>query len=581
MLRLIKIYIFFVVINLIIPNSNSFCSSKAMYGDWWIKTYGQITSGKMVSRVITIFEKLSDVANKPGNIYPNLIIIKKNIDPCAFSLQDGSIILTKKAIDICYRRGIKVGDSRIAFVLGHELAHLSLNHFWHFAAFQTISKHRSKDKAYNEIIKMLKQSGSIEARKISELQADEFGLIYTLMAGYDPKVIINNKGKNFFQYWSNQLPEKVALTDKFHPTSEHRANYLLSKMKAVIEKIELFSFATLLYHAGKYNISLDLLNSFYKSFPSREVNNNIGLIYFQQAISALSKYNSHNTYRFMLSTTFDPKTKAENLRNNPRSDFLFNIKNSIKHFRDACKKDRFYIRSRVNLSSALILNEKYVTALSIFRDQDLMKSSKDPYTLNNRAIVLYLFDSDLYFEKASKILKDLIKDHPLFPNAYYNLARLYYETNQKNKAYQLLRVFIKIMPSGEHANIARQLTGDHKVKYSSKMKNIINSFDIVPGDCDNHIMRKLNDFSTIYKYEDGLEREVQIFSNPGMSVLVVDKVIEIVQKKIIQQIDESKINSTYGQPTNISFPSSGQKSYIYNKFGLTVKNNKLSTLFLF
>jgi len=47
-------------------------------------------------------------------------------DPWAIALPDGYIIIASQTLDICYKNVSKeIGDTRIAFILGHELAHLA------------------------------------------------------------------------------------------------------------------------------------------------------------------------------------------------------------------------------------------------------------------------------------------------------------------------------------------------------------------------------------------------------------------------------------------------------------------------
>jgi len=48
------------------------------------------------------------------------------------ALKDGTILLSQKGMEICYQAEDKnIGDARVAFVLGHEMAHLGNDDFWH------------------------------------------------------------------------------------------------------------------------------------------------------------------------------------------------------------------------------------------------------------------------------------------------------------------------------------------------------------------------------------------------------------------------------------------------------------------
>ncbi|KPA10820.1 hypothetical protein MHK_008977 [Candidatus Magnetomorum sp. HK-1] len=60
----------------------------------------------------------------------------------ALSFPDGTVVISTGVIDLCYLDVTpKVGDGRLAFILGHELAHLSNNDFWHVASLDELEKH--------------------------------------------------------------------------------------------------------------------------------------------------------------------------------------------------------------------------------------------------------------------------------------------------------------------------------------------------------------------------------------------------------------------------------------------------------
>ena len=49
----------------------------------------------------------------------------------AFVVAEGSIVLSQKALDIInHQADAALADARLAFVLGHELAHLAGTDFW-------------------------------------------------------------------------------------------------------------------------------------------------------------------------------------------------------------------------------------------------------------------------------------------------------------------------------------------------------------------------------------------------------------------------------------------------------------------
>jgi hypothetical protein len=89
------------------------------------------------ARTHAIFQRVLRAAGARPGVVPRLFITKT--DPWNISLPmaipDGWVILSKGAIEICYRDGAR-GDDRLAFVLAHELAHHLKDDFWHVKFFQ-------------------------------------------------------------------------------------------------------------------------------------------------------------------------------------------------------------------------------------------------------------------------------------------------------------------------------------------------------------------------------------------------------------------------------------------------------------
>ncbi|RLC16042.1 MAG: hypothetical protein DRI57_11900, partial [Deltaproteobacteria bacterium] len=142
---------------------------------------------------------------------------------------------------------------------------------------RTVKLLGSKKGAFEELIRQFEKPEDREERKKKELKADEYGLLYALAAGYDPKAIADKEGKNFVQEWVNQITGEIAYTDEYHPAPQQRAAFLLAHMQKISNKLYLFHFGIRLYQLGRYEEALDFLNAFQNEFPCREVFNNIGL----------------------------------------------------------------------------------------------------------------------------------------------------------------------------------------------------------------------------------------------------------------------------------------------------------------
>ncbi|NJL58572.1 MAG: M48 family metalloprotease, partial [Desulfobacteraceae bacterium] len=122
-----------------------------------------------VEKAYRIFDRVASVADKRGIRIPRLRVLNSKGDPWAVSLPDGYVILSKKAVDMCYQ-GVseEEGNARLAFVIGHELGHAADDDFWHWEAFITLS-----DKP--QLRNMLQDSNKAENIRAKEMRADDRG----------------------------------------------------------------------------------------------------------------------------------------------------------------------------------------------------------------------------------------------------------------------------------------------------------------------------------------------------------------------------------------------------------------------
>ena len=327
-------------------------------------------------------------------------------------LEDGRIVLSQKALEVCYH-GVsdQVGSARLAFIIGHEIAHLAKGDFWHKAVSEFMERYDSEEKGLKELNKIVRD---FETIKVRELRADSYGLLYAFMAGYDPDVIVNRSDTNFFREWANQLSGRIAYNDKLYPSAKQRADFLLGYLENIKVQIAVFELGLRFYQKGDYDEALECLTYFRSQFPCREVFNNIGLIYLQKAFNSLAIHNPEKAYRFKLATVVDTETRAEfGTRGIESSDDINRtIESAIESFEAARLRDLHYIPARVNLASALILYGDYSRAIAVSKEAINLKKD-DRNALHNFAIALYLFGRNENIgttEKAVEVLNNIIEE---------------------------------------------------------------------------------------------------------------------------------------------------------------------------
>jgi len=502
------------------------------------------TNHPLVSNAHAVFDRVGAAADKRSNRPPKLLMIAQADDPWAMSLSDGSVILTQKGLEICYY-GVdeSTGNARLAFVLGHELAHLANDDYWNWTAFEAVRRHGSQKEAVREVLDLLTKTtdaaNTKQARKIrkkKELHADAYGLLYASMAGYDPMAVVDNKGKNFFREWVEQITGKIAYHDDLHPAPEQRAAFLLAYMESIKPHILLFDFGVRLYQIGLYTEALDFFKTFKNKFPCREVDNNIGLIHYQRAVNALAEFDKERAYQFKLSTVLDTRTRAANFRGRDDSKTVFRreIRKAVRHFEAACEKDPFYIPSRVNMSSALIMEEDCHGAMKVLEEAAKIKAN-DPRVLNNRAVATHCVGVKMGFDatrKAVETLQIIPRDHPAFRDAHFNMGRFLMLDGKTKDAENAWAMYVRTGNDDDDVFV-------RIIKNAITIKNIVTNdlpseYPVVsqvrPGPLTEAVKQRFENFA---RYPIELETTMgAMFINGNTRALVLEDYVKIVERRV-------------------------------------------------
>ncbi|KPA08794.1 TPR repeat-containing protein [Candidatus Magnetomorum sp. HK-1] len=539
------------------------------YAKYWEKSYGKLSENDnhLVKRTNEIFQNVLIAADKKSNRSPKLLIVKSTELFWPRVLRDGTVILTKNVLERCYQdENLENGDAKLAYIIGHELAHLAQDDYW------------SENTEYlvEENIKKIIKS-NLKEDLTKELRADAYGMLYMFMAGYNPYLIMNN-GKIFFHNWSNH-------PDDQHPNPGQRAKLLMNKLDEIHSNINLFYLGIRLFQLGKYEDSLSLLIAFKEMFPCREVSNAIGLLYYQKSINALSKYKPEKTFQYKLSIILDMETRANKFgtykADNYPKKFKDNIKRAIQYFQSACDRDLLYIPSRVNLSAALILNEEYSKAEGILEDA-IKINPNDPGVINNNAIAIYLNgrkkNKDMFQESVDS-LKKAIKIKSDFSDAYFNLGRIMSFRKNNDNAIQYWKKYIKY---DQQSNYSKQVYKALGIDKSSIVKNISTIISKIPkcpftfGEVTPEIDSMLIKFD-LTKYAlpmGGIYGHY--YSGNGFLVLELEGSIELIEKSFKEDIFFSEQILRRGSPNKIyENYAASTKTYIYDHFALNIKNNRL------
>ncbi len=321
--------------------------------DFYVQTYGAIQPVYDTQVKIThqVFKQVRAVADKNSKRLPRLVVVNSDNDPWAIALPDGHIVLSKQAVKICYNQ-ISRAEACLAFVLGHELAHLANDDFWHqeVHSFLATTPHKKL------IDKFVGQHRHV---KESELAADDKGYIYAAMAGYPVDSLLKkHSGElDFFNYWMQQTNASFTTdTNK----ARTRTAMLRQRLHDIQNKLVYFEFGVRLSHFDYCDDAVYFLKEFLRSFPGREVLNNLGYCYLQMARQAMAPARA---YFYWMPLQLDGITRAAALISRGAESFKSLkqaataktedvLQQAIEYLEQATKADPAYVPARINLAVA-------------------------------------------------------------------------------------------------------------------------------------------------------------------------------------------------------------------------------------
>lgn len=410
--------------------------------EYWRKNFQELTPEKdpRVAKAQKIFSRVLNAAGSRHGVHPRLHIIAE--DPfnitLPISIPDGWVVLSKNVLDLCYKEQ-GTGDDRLAFVMAHEIAHLLDDDFWHINFFNAIDLSKRKGLADEFVLDQIRGIvGETDKVRAKELRADEKGILFASMAGFDVSAIVNdNPSDGFFAQWESLLNPKRASRNTIasdHPTTIQRNTALLSRLQQVSDQSEMFKLGLLFYQTGEFEKAIEAFNEFQRHYPGREVHHNLAISYHQLALKMLGTTNRSKATQFKLSLTIDPVTRASaSAYRGPEENyqrFKKLIVVATDYYQTAVKQDPSYLLAYRNLGSAYIINNEPFKAIAILKDG--LKLDPDNPGLMNALGVAFYFSENL--PKAQHYLKRALRYSPGYNDPLYNLGVVAYLGNRINEA---------------------------------------------------------------------------------------------------------------------------------------------------
>ncbi len=366
---------------------------------------------KLVGRAERIFDRVRAIAMVHGDIKRPLLKIIKTDSFFAQSYLEG-IILSQHVLNIVYNSGYKTrhNDAILAFILGHELAHIANKHFANQESHcLALSQSAPKDNNWNwlGLWKNEPDCSSVDKlRQADERTADRYGLLYAAIAGFHINAL--NDFEAFHEIW--------AKATCVYPTWKERLADIQKVIVEVRQQLAYWQVAIYLQHF-KYS---ETAIYFYRKFHNKtrlytpESLNNLGLSYLEMAIKKLEGSScEHHRYKLPgLLSSQSALTESLGSKGEEACILPDTLQEAKFYLNEAVQMDKDYLEARLNFATAYFLEGKFYSALGQL--EHIQKDTVDDPSIramivNLKVLARYHQDSDSVFRPGFDVLPILTR----------------------------------------------------------------------------------------------------------------------------------------------------------------------------
>lgn len=344
-----------------------------------------------------IFKRLLQ-AWEEARIAPELHVVRSGSGPWAASLEDGAVLLSRQAIDLCLKEEAG-GRDRLAFVMAHELAHQRAGHFWHRRLFRLKDEKLPKEVEKSPFPNQLEQA-DLEAK---EIQADQEGLFLMAIVGFQPEAVAGSKNRFFFDWvesiWGKRC--NAGSPNEECSKAQNRFETVRSYWEEAIRQSILFDLGNQFYVAGDYATAGRLFTAYGRGFPHREVHNNIGLAHVGKALAAARGLRAPDAnsglgfvYPFILEDGIEiPRERARGGTDDAarlQKEIADDLKEAIHSFERAIKVDPGHRAAYLHLASTYLLSGNAPLAYGVLEGEYVRRFGRDAVALTLLGITAFL-----------------------------------------------------------------------------------------------------------------------------------------------------------------------------------------------
>lgn len=327
---------------------------------------------------------------------PELVVTKQKQDRPAFYKFDKKPIVTIDTylFTICRSFG-KDSLNALSVVIGHELAHYYNEHsFCTDFAFAI----RNKNEVFSKKVKLIDKNQKI----IYETQADDKGLFYAAIAGYEPFEVQPKLLDTIYTQY--QLKD----TDGY-PTKVQRKEIAKNALLKSKRLYETFTLGLKYIQEKNYDKAIEAFNTVNNDFPSRENYNNLGVARTLKALdlkepNAIEKPTPE---RFLYPIEIENKSRLNKEITRSLDDSSEEIEQLLKEaqndFQEAIRLDPNFTKGYINLACVLDLLGNYPKSIGTILE--LTKEKQN--TLEAKRILAIAYFHDKQENKANAIWNEL------------------------------------------------------------------------------------------------------------------------------------------------------------------------------
>ena len=217
-----------------------------------INNFRPVQEQALIQRVNHIIQRIVRVADTRRGIEIEALVIEAD-QIGAWAFPGGFICLTKPLIDLCEN------DDELAVILGHEVAHEVKGHVDAPIEEKVIDKYRDlltemTDSGKGFIAEYAAKDFTNEITRQKEFEADQYGILYAAMAGFDVSAAFSILAKVM-----DEAERQKNLTQSSYQERRMRIAY---RLKKILDMIEVFHAGVRFLQRNEYPEALEAFRNF-------------------------------------------------------------------------------------------------------------------------------------------------------------------------------------------------------------------------------------------------------------------------------------------------------------------------------